>query len=217
MSTDVIVYFDVMCPWAYQGSRWIREVTGQRDVTIEWRLFSLEEQNWQAGKKHPWERPWSYSWSLLRIAAYARRELGGNDAVDRFYATAGRRYHAEGLPVHTPEGARAAVTELGWDPGIVDIATTDESTNDIVRAEHRAATDRGIFGVPTYIVNDQVLFGPVTVEAPTGAAAGRLWDAVVTWSEIPGLYEMQRPKLPVDQERITQAFAPSARARASAR
>lgn len=213
MPTEVIVHFDVMCPWAYQGSRWIREAADLRDLHVEWRFFALEEQNWQEGKKHPWERPWSYSWSLLRIAAFARRELGGNEAVGRFYATAGHRYHEQGLPVHTPDGARAAVAELGWDPNVVDLAIADESTTRDVLAEHREAVRQGIFGVPSFTVHGQVLFGPVLLEAPTGEAAGRLWDAVLTWSEITSLYEMKRPKLAADHERIRQAFEPSARAR----
>jgi hypothetical protein len=36
---------------------------------VTWRFFSLEELNRNEGKKHPWDRPWSYGWSLLRIAA----------------------------------------------------------------------------------------------------------------------------------------------------
>jgi hypothetical protein len=92
----------------------------------------------------------------------------------------------------------------------------DPATTEIVRAEHQAATNRGAFGVPTLVVNDQVIFGPVLVEAPTGEAAGRLWDAVITWSETPGLYEMQRPKLAADRDLIDRAFARSYQARQAA-
>ena len=66
---DVDFYFDVMCPWAYQTSKWIREARLVRDITVHWRFFSLEEVNRQEGKKHPWERAWSYGWSMLRVAA----------------------------------------------------------------------------------------------------------------------------------------------------
>jgi 2-hydroxychromene-2-carboxylate isomerase len=69
--TDVEFYFDVMCPWAYQSSRWIREVRAVRDVTVRWRFFSLEEVNREEGKAHPWERPWS-----LRVVPPARRRPG---------------------------------------------------------------------------------------------------------------------------------------------
>jgi predicted DsbA family dithiol-disulfide isomerase len=34
-------YFDPMCPWAYQSSRWIRNVRDRVDLDIEWMFFSL--------------------------------------------------------------------------------------------------------------------------------------------------------------------------------
>src|ERR1700727_1755085 len=97
--TQVDFHFDVMCPWAYQTSKWIREVAQQRDVTVEWRFFSLEEGNRQHGKKHPWERPWSYGWSMLRVAALLRRGPDGNHEVGRFYAAAGRALHEDGRKI----------------------------------------------------------------------------------------------------------------------
>src|SRR5580700_12094864 len=105
-----------MCPYAFQTSLWIREVRDLTGLTINWRFFSLEEVNREEGKKHPWERPWSYGWSLLRIAAYLRRGPDGNDAVDRFYAGAGRALHEEGRKVHTPEEAAKVLAEVGLDP-----------------------------------------------------------------------------------------------------
>jgi len=124
--TTVDFYFDIMCPWAYQTSKWIRTVTTQRDLTVTWRFFSLEEVNREEGKKHPWERSWSYGWSLLRIAAFLRRGPDGNDAVDRFYATAGRALHEEGRKVHTPDGAAAALEAAGLDPAAAAAAIADE-------------------------------------------------------------------------------------------
>src|SRR5688572_10142976 len=38
-------HFDVMCPWAYQTSRWMREVRDRTGVEVRWRFFSLEEVN----------------------------------------------------------------------------------------------------------------------------------------------------------------------------
>ena len=40
--TDVRFYFDVMCPWAYQASVWVREVRQVRDVDVSWGFFSEE-------------------------------------------------------------------------------------------------------------------------------------------------------------------------------
>ena len=66
-------HFDVLCPWAYQTSLWMRDVRDQLDLTVNWRFFSLEEVNRVEGKRHPWEREWSYGWSILRIGALLGR------------------------------------------------------------------------------------------------------------------------------------------------
>ena len=42
---EVDFHFDVMCPWAYQTSKWIRSVREQNEITINWKFFSLEEVN----------------------------------------------------------------------------------------------------------------------------------------------------------------------------
>jgi 2-hydroxychromene-2-carboxylate isomerase len=38
-------FFDIMCPYAYQTSVWIRDVQEQVGFDISWRFFSLEEIN----------------------------------------------------------------------------------------------------------------------------------------------------------------------------
>ena len=207
--TQVDFYFDVMCPWAYQTSKWIREAAGVRDIDIRWRFFSLEEVNREEGKKHPWERPWSYGWSMLRVAALLRRRPDGNAAVDRFYADAGRALHEDGLKVHTPEGVAAVLEAERLDPAIVEAAVADETTNDDVRADHAAVLALGGYGVPTLLLNGRTtLYGPVVTPAPTGEEAGRLWDLVTGWDEFPHLYELRRPKTAGDWEHIQASFAP---------
>ena len=67
-------HFDVMCPWAYQTSRWMREVRDLTGLDVRWKFFSLEEINRVEGRKHPWEREWSYGWSMMRIGALLRRD-----------------------------------------------------------------------------------------------------------------------------------------------
>jgi 2-hydroxychromene-2-carboxylate isomerase len=212
--TQVDFHFDVMCPWAYQTSKWMHEVERVRDVDVRWRFFSLEEVNRVEGKKHPWEREWSYGWSMLRVAALLRRGPEGNRDVDRFYAAAGRALHEDGVKVHTPDGVASVLQELGLDPGLVDDAIADPSTHDDVRADHQRVLDLGGFGVPTVVIDGSTtLFGPVITPAPTGEDAGRLWDLVAGWVEFPYLYELRRPKTDADWQHISDGFAPYLNAR----
>ena len=121
--TEVDFHFDVMCPWAYQTSKWIRNVRAQNGLTINWKFFSLEEVNLRDGKKHPWERDWSYGWSMMRIGAILRRESMEN--LDRWYERSGRALHEEGKRPHEPAVAKELLEELGMDPHIVDVSLED--------------------------------------------------------------------------------------------
>jgi 2-hydroxychromene-2-carboxylate isomerase len=210
--TAIDFHFDVMCPWAYQASKWIRDVRDQGAVAVDWKFFSLEEINRAEGKKHPWEREWSYGWSMMRVGARLRRD--DPDLLDAWYERAGRALHEEGRKPHHPDVARELLAELGLDPALVDEAIGDPSTHDEVKADHDRVVAAGGFGVPTLFDPDgRCLFGPVIVEPPTGRRALDLWRLVCAWLDFPELYEVQRPKSAADIERIAAQFRPYLEAR----
>lgn len=217
--TVLDVHIDVMCPFAYQTSTWLRDVRSHNGLEINWRFFSLEEVNRVEGKKHPWEREWSYGWSMMRVGALLRRS--SMDDLDRWYERAGRALHEEGHKPHDPAVARHLLTELDLDADLVDAAIADETTHDEVRAEHDRVIAAGGYGVPTLFfpefVNDdgepECLFGPVVLDPPTGDAALRLWGATTAWLEFPYLFELQRPKNQSHGAVIADRFRPYLEAR----
>ena len=158
--TEVDFHFDVMCPWAYQTSLWMRDVRDQLDLKVNWKFFSLEEINLREGKKHPWEREWSYGWSMMRIGVVLRRL--DMDLLDKWYAVAGKALHVDGQRPHNPDVARHLLEEIGADPGIVEQSIEDLSTHDEIKTEHDRVVGTGGFGVPTLFFPDgQAFFGPV--------------------------------------------------------
>ncbi|MCP3934418.1 MAG: DsbA family protein [Actinomycetia bacterium] len=210
-TSTVDFHFDVLCPYAYQTSKWIRRVRELNGITINWRFFSLEEINRVEGKKHPWERDWSYGWSLMRIGALLRRQ--SMDACDRWYELSARSLHEDGRRPHEPDVARHLMDELELDPDLVDQALADQGTHDEVKADHDKVVAAGGYGVPTLFFGDHCLFGPVLIDPPEGPAALRLWDAVVAWTEFPDLYELQQPKTKEHEHRIVETFRPYVEAR----
>jgi len=210
-------HFDVICPWAYQTSCWMREVRDALGLEVDWRFFSLEEVNHVEGKKHPWEREWSYGWSMMRIGAFLKREKP--ELNDAWYMKAGTALHIEGRKPHDPAVARALLSEMDLDPKIVDKALADETTHDDVWVDHERVIALGGWGVPTLVfpgadVDESLkLFGPVLIDPPTGAAALRLWDLMVGWLEFPHLYEVQRPKTANDLTAVAEIFRPYFEAR----
>jgi 2-hydroxychromene-2-carboxylate isomerase len=214
--TRVAFHFDIMCPYAFQTSLWMREVRDALGLTVDWRFFSLEEVNREEGKKHPWEREWSYGWSMMRIGALLRRT--DMELLDRWYLAAGTALHVDGRKPHRPEVAEELLVGLGLDPALVAEAIGDPTTGDEVLAEHRQVLELSGYGVPTLVFDEtargrQALFGPVLIDPPAGDDAVALWHAVTAWLRFPHLYELQRPKSPDDVAAIATAFEPYLTAR----
>lgn len=206
-------YFDPLCPWAYQTSLWIREIREVIGFDVAWRFFSLEEINRAEGKKHPWERDWSYGWGLMRVGALIRRE--SMSGLDRWYSVVGEALHSHGIKSHRPEVAEDLAEKAGFRAGVVSEALGDPSTTDEVRADHdRAVESYGAFGVPTIVFpSGQALFGPKFAPAPKGDAALELWEMTVAWLDFPHLYEIKRPQTRDDMVFIADAFKPYLKAR----
>jgi predicted DsbA family dithiol-disulfide isomerase len=102
--TNVEVFIDPSCPWAWVTSRWLRDVALQRDLVIFWRSYCLEirddygvaptvpeEYRQQALDGH------AVSHRMLRIFEAARAEEG-EEVVDRLYTEWGGRNFAGKRP-----------------------------------------------------------------------------------------------------------------------
>jgi predicted DsbA family dithiol-disulfide isomerase len=201
-------FFDPMCPWAYQTSVWIRQVRQLRPLTIDWRFFSLEEVNRPDGKKHPWERDLAYGWSPLRVAAWLKRL--DPDLCDRWYEACGRALHVDGRRFYDRATALDLLASIGAPSEAWDEALADPTTHDDVRNDHEhAVREHAGFGVPIIVFpNGRPVFGPVVVPAPEGDEALALWDLVLAYSRVPGLYEIKTPKTNADLRDIAQRFEP---------
>jgi predicted DsbA family dithiol-disulfide isomerase len=201
--TDVEVFVDPSCPWAWITSRWVRDVAPERDLSVYWRSYCIEirddydvaptvpdEYRQQALKGH------AVSHRMLRLFEAARAE-DGEDAVDRLYTEWGRRYFAPQRPdvVNLLEDC---VTAVGLDVRLTD-AARDEKWDAPIRDAMEVAY---AFGgpktqTPTIVVRADPphgFKGPVMAPAPTGSAALRLWDAIQVLSEHQGFFEITRPR-----------------------
>lgn len=195
MSEVVRFHFDPGCPWAWQSSRWMREVEKVRDVEVEWKFFSLAMIN--SGEQDPLSDAHAKGTAALRSLVLVRREAG-NGGVERAYTAIGERTHERAEKLE-PEAVGPALADAGFAPDIVDKALQDDTTIGEVRAEHdQAVTEVGCFGVPTIVLpSGKGMFGPVMAQAPSGEAAGELWDHVRWMIDKDGLFELKRER---DQE-----------------
>jgi predicted DsbA family dithiol-disulfide isomerase len=201
--TDVEVFVDPSCPWAWVTAGWVREVAPQRDLAVYWRSYCLEIRDDYGVAptvpeqyRHAALEGHALSHGMLRIFEAGRAE-GGEDAVDRLYAAWGQRYFAPQRPGAT-ELLADCVSAAGLDARLVE-ACDDEKWDGPIRDAMEVAY---AFGgpktqTPTIVVRADPphgFKGPVMAPAPTGAAALRLWDAIQVLSQYEGFFEITRPR-----------------------
>jgi 2-hydroxychromene-2-carboxylate isomerase len=200
--TDVDVFVDPSCPWAWVTSRWVKEVAPQRDLTVLWRSYCLEiRDDYGVAPTVPEHyrqvalEGHAVSHRMLRVFEAARSEAG-EDAVDRLYSEWGPRFFSsERIPAD--ELLEACVAAAGLDAGLVAAAGEEKWDTPIVESMEVAYAFGGPkTQTPTIVMRTDPphgFKGPVMAPAPSGAAGLRLWDAVMVLSEEPGFFEMTRP------------------------
>jgi 2-hydroxychromene-2-carboxylate isomerase len=201
--TDVEVFVDPSCPWAWITSRWVLEVADHRDLSVTWRSYCLEIRDdygvAPTMPEHFREAALvghALSHRMLRIFEAARAR-SGETAVDALYTEWGRRFFARGA--HPDDTLLATcVAAAGLDAGLVEAADDEKWDGPIVEAVEVAYAFGGPkTQTPTIVVRDDPAHGfkgPVMAPAPSGPAALQLWDAVMVLSREPAFFEITRPR-----------------------
>lgn len=190
-------YWDAVCPWCWITSRWMIDVSEQKDIQVNWKLFSLKKIN--QGRELPERFQISHAIGLraLRVAAAVRQEHG-NEAVGKLYTALGARRHHDQEDIGARQELEAALRACGL-PAALAAAADDESWDTVIEADMEQAKAKagdGV-GVPLIVLDGGAgpgFFGPVFSPAPTGQDAVAMWDAMVTAGRIPGFYEFKRSR-----------------------
>jgi protein-disulfide isomerase-like protein with CxxC motif len=193
MTTQIDLWVDPACPWAWITSRWLLEAKQVRDADVRFHVMSLAVLNEKNEVPEHYKELMAQAWKPVRLLI-AAEQAHGNEVVEPLYSAIGRRYHVEGikdLSVILPE----ALAEAGLPADLIN-ATTDESLDTALRASHHQGMDPvGMdVGTPVIHINGEAIFGPVITPAPKGEAAGTLLDGVIAVMSIPGFYELKRTR-----------------------
>jgi hypothetical protein len=77
---DVDFFFDPVCPFAWQTSRWLRRVAELRTLKVNWRFICLriinEDRDYAAEFPPNYEEAHGRGRSLLRVCAAVREAIG---------------------------------------------------------------------------------------------------------------------------------------------
>jgi 2-hydroxychromene-2-carboxylate isomerase len=194
MTPPVSFYLDVGSPFAYLAAERIDDLFPAGAVT--WRpislggLFKLNgRSSWalgdaarrQAGMAEidrraaerglpplRWPDPWpGHYLTAMRAATHADRVGRGRD----FALAALRDAFRHGRDLSRPESVYAAAQAAGLDRAEVERAVADPGVKLALREATEAAHGRGVFGVPTIAVGDELLWGDDRLEDAVAALA----------------------------------------------
>ena len=204
--TDVEVFVDPSCPWAWITSRWVKEVAAARDLVVTWRSYCLEiRDDYGVAPTVPAGPPGGRDRRPCPVAPDAAHLRGGSGRVRR--GRPSTRSHARGAGGSSYAAARRRATRswrsasprAGSIADLVDAADDEKWDAPIVEAMEVAYAFGGPkTQTPTIVVRADPphgFKGPVMAPAPTGAAAVRLWDAIEVLADEPGFFEITRPRV----------------------
>lgn len=187
MARNLSYYFSLVSPWAYLGHAELERIARARDVIIDYRPVNLMELFPETGglplpKRHPsrqtyrlvemqrWRdardvplvlKPkfWPFDFKLADRAMLVATEQGDQDAVHQLIAFAFRAVWVEERNLADESTLADVATAAGFDPAkLIAAARTDEAA-----AAHAAnftrATQDGVFGSPSYVLDGEVFWG----------------------------------------------------------
>jgi hypothetical protein len=190
---DATYFFDPVCPFTWRTSRWLVAVAPQRDVTVQWRSFSLSILN---GDKVPeqYKPIMEASTRALRLVEALRADHR-NDDIGTFYTELGNRTHEAGAPL-TDEIVQAAAEAAGVEnPKTV---LDDPSWDEAVRESHELAFGSAgpDIGSPVLLIEgaERGVHGPILglAETPGRDESLAIWDAVVPLARSGAFFELKR-------------------------
>ncbi len=211
-SVDIEFFWDPICPFAWQTSRWLRRVAVLRELTVDWRFINLsilnEERDYESELPAGHQESHDQGRRMLRVAA-AVRAGEGPKAMGALYQAFGEtiwhRLNGESADhraaMATPEHLANVLKLAGVDGSYAD-AATDCQFDEVLRAETAEAVARTGSDVGTPIITfgppeGPSIFGPVISTVPeTDEECLALYDATLTLCQFETFSELKRSNRP---------------------
>ena len=207
MAEPVKFWFDVMCPFAWATSRWIKEAEKVRDIEVQFvpmSLAILNDGNDDQDDDH--KKVMEAAWGPARVFAKVADEEPNK--VDALYTAMGTKVHVEENDHRQGFGAyddiiAAALEEVGLDASYAEVANTD-AVDEKLKAFHDEAIDKvgDDVGTPVVEMKGSAFFGPVITRIPTGEKAGALFDAAVGLAVDPYFFALKRTRTEMPEAQV---------------
>lgn len=199
--TKVEFYFDPSCPFSWITSRWLHQVSARRNVSVQWRQFSLALKNdelTQRESETPHAKAHRGAHRVHRVIAKAAAEY--DTTVDGLYSEFGMRFHI--LEQAFDDAMIREVLSTKGLPEELLTAADDTQLDSLLQTEIDSAIEAaGIdIGVPTMVFYDtsgkrRGYFGPVLSELPeTLEESLAIWDGLEKLATSSSFYEIKRTR-----------------------
>ena len=203
MTQQVTFWFDVSCPFAWQTSRWMKEVEKVRDIDIDWVPMSLAVLNDGRDIPEDYAAMMEANWGPARVFAKVKEEAP--EKVDALYTAMGTIVHPGGEGGKKGFGAyddviKRGLEEVDLPEHFAEVANTND-VDDLLRGFHAKAIEAvgDDVGTPVVALNGTAFFGPVITRVPEGEEAGKLFDHAVGLAEFPYFFELKRTRTEMPQ------------------
>lgn len=196
--TKIDFYFDPACPFSWITSRWLIQVSKERDINITWRPFSLALKNnaLEASDDESSHAKAHRSAHRVQRVIYKASQEHSASAID-LYSEFGIRHHIMEKPFDDDMIAEV-LAEKSLPAALIKVAD-DSSVDSSLQAEIDSAVSAAgkDIGVPTivfYSKNDEHLgyFGPVLNELPELEESLAIWDGLEKLATVSSFYELKR-------------------------
>ena len=202
---EIDVYYDYLCPWAYRGAEFLRDVReqlGSDALKINWRFFPLEQVNSKEGEDLKlWEQPDDYqSRSMEGFRASLAAQQQGEELFDRFHQLWFRARHGD----YRVNGRRPSVVDVAREAGLdverFEKDLTDRSLLSKIGDDYQVGRKTlGVFGTPTIVFEGGEAAYLKLNPKPSGDEVIATWnDLVETVVDRPFIHEIKRPVPPAE-------------------
>ena len=192
-------YFDPSCPFCWITSRWLLQVSNERDVEVEWQPFSLALKNDELNKEddNKYIKYHKSAHRILRVIVAAKKEHNAN-LID-LYSSYGFHFHVNGRD-YDDDLIKEILEEKDLPLSLAEEAGNSEYDKKLQEYIDEATSVVGNdIGVPTIVFEgnngkQNGYFGPVFNELPPKDESLEIWDGLSKIASSKSFYELKRDR-----------------------